>query len=52
MLCVERAPSELAVSGTDLVDQNPVDAFQAEVEEQDFQEVGAQEGTTAVKRVL
>jgi hypothetical protein len=45
MLCVERGPSELAASGTDLVDQDPVDAFRAEVEEEDFQEAAAQKGT-------
>jgi len=52
MLCVEWGLSELAASGTDLVDLDPVDAFRAEVEEQDFQEVGAQKGTTVVKRGL
>jgi len=51
MLCVERGPSELAVSGRDLVD-HPVDAFRAEVEEQDVQEAGAPKGTTVVRRGL
>ena len=51
MLCVERRPSELAALGTDLVDQDPVDAFQAEVEEQGFQEAAVQKGTV-VKREL
>jgi hypothetical protein len=48
MLCVERGPSELAALETDLVDQDPVDAFRAEVGEQYFQEEGAQKGTTVV----
>jgi len=48
---VERRPSELAALGTDLVDQDPVDPFRAEVEEQDFQEAAAQKGTV-VKRGL
>jgi hypothetical protein len=52
MRCVEGGPSELGVLGTDLVDQDPVDVFRAEVEEQDFQEAGAQRGTTVVKREL
>jgi hypothetical protein len=52
MLCVERGPSDLAASGMDLVDQDPVDAFRAELEEQDFQEAGGQKGTTVVKRGL
>jgi len=52
MLCVERRPSELAVSGTDLVDHGPVDAFRAEVEEQNFQEADAPKGTTVVRRGL
>jgi len=52
MLSVERVPSELAAPGMDLVDQDPVDAFRVDVEEQYFQEVGAQRGTTAEKRGL
>jgi hypothetical protein len=52
MLCVERGLSELAASGTDLVHQDPVDTFRAEVEEQDFHEAGAPKGTTVVKTGL
>ena len=52
MLCVERGLLQLAASGMDLVDQDPVDAFRAETEEQDFQEAGAQKGTTVEKRGL
>jgi hypothetical protein len=52
MLCVERRPLELAASGTDLVDHDPVDAFRAEVEEQDFQEAAARKETTVAKRGL
>jgi len=52
MLCVETGVSGLAPSGRDLVDLDPVDAFRAEVEEQDVQEAGAQKGTMVAKRVL
>ncbi len=52
MLCVKRGLSGLVASEMDHVDQDPVDAFRAEVEEQDFQEAGAQKGTTVEKRGL
>jgi hypothetical protein len=52
MLCVERDPSHLLAPGRDFVDQDPVDAFQAEAEEQDFQEAGVQEGTAVMERGL
>jgi len=49
MLWVKRGPSWLPVPGRD---PDHVDAFRAEVEEQDFQEAGAEEGTKVVKRGL
>jgi hypothetical protein len=50
MLAVKRGPSRLPAPGRGLVGQDPVDVLRAEVEEQDFQEAGAQEGTTVMKR--
>jgi hypothetical protein len=52
MLWVKRGLSWLPALGRDLVGSDPVDAFRAEVEEQDFQEAGAQEGTMVVERGL
>jgi hypothetical protein len=52
MLSVKSDPSWLPAPGRDLVEPDPVDAFRVEVEDQDFQEAGAQEETAVVKRGL
>jgi len=49
---VQKGPSRLWALGRDLVDQDPVNAFQVEVKEQKFQEADVQEGIMEVERRL
>jgi len=49
---VERGPLHLWAPGRDLVDQDPIDTFQAKVEKQKFQEIGVQEEMMEVERRL